>query len=109
MLSMLQKGKNKTSFSSTGGCNGSTCSSCTQEQCQYDMLHHLTKNSLSLRPARGGGSGASAGRSAGRGTGIGAGASPQRHVKTFCTFPFIGGHCEKVWMAEEIVIKRKNN
>lgn len=58
-------------------------------------MHHLTKNSLSLRPASGGGSGASAERSAGRGTGVGAGGSPHRHVKTFWTLPFIGGHCQE--------------
>lgn len=70
----------------------STWSSVTQEQCQYDMLDHLAKNSLSGRPARGAGSGASAGRSGGRGTGVGGGASPHRHVRIFWTLPFIGGH-----------------
>lgn len=71
-----------------------TCSSVTQEQCQYDMLDHLAKNSLSGRPASGAGSGASAGRSGGRGTGVEGGASPHRHVRIFWTFPFMGGHCK---------------
>lgn len=69
-----------------------TWSSVTQEQCQYDMLDHFAKNSLSGRPASGAGSGASAGRSGGRGTGVGGGASPHRHVRIFWTFPFMGGH-----------------
>lgn len=50
-----------------------TCSSDTQEQCQYDMPCHFTKNCRSGRPSKGLGDGVLGSASGGRGTGVGDG------------------------------------
>lgn len=73
-----------------------TCSSLTQEQCQYERPAHLTKNSLSGRPLSGGLVSGSVGLPSGPvGGSAGSGASPHVQCIIFCTFPLRGGHCKE--------------
>lgn len=73
-----------------------TCSSLTQEQCQYDRAAHFTKNSLSGRPLGGGLASGSAGLPSGpSGSSAGSGGSPHVQCRIFWTFPLRGGHWGK--------------